>query len=229
MDKVRIIAFDADDTLWVNEPVFTDTKDKFCQLLSKHISQKTIEERLFETELNNLRIFGYGIKGFMLSMIETAIELTKGEIEGDEVQQVIDLGKNMLQHPVEILDGVPEVLDALEGKYELMILTKGDLFDQEGKIARSGLANHFQHIEIVSEKSVSSYQSVLKRHGVSTDEFVMIGNSVKSDILPVLDLGAEAIHIPFHTTWEHEIVPQSELTNKNYHELSHIKEVLDFF
>jgi len=228
MKHYKIVAFDADDTLWVNEPIFTTAQEKFKDLISKYILNQDLEKKLYETEIKNLKIFGYGAKGFTLSMIETAIELTNGEIKGAEIQKIIDYGKEILSHPVNVLDGVKEVLKQLQGKYTLMILTKGDLFDQESKIARSELDKYFDHFEIVSEKNEETYQGILERYGVNSEQFLMIGNSLRSDILPLVHIGCQAIHIPFHTTWQHEVVKDHELENKEYVTLGDVRELPNF-
>lgn len=229
MENVKTIAFDADDTLWVNEPIFTDTRLKFEEILSEYISiNETLEKELYAVESRNLRLFGYGIKGFTLSMIESALELTNYQIHGKDIEKIILLGKEMLEHPVNVLPDVANVLDILENHYQLMIITKGDLWDQENKIARSGLIRFFDKVEIVSEKNPETYAEVLKRNSVETSEFLMVGNSVKSDILPIIELGAKAIHIPFHDTWAHEVVDKSEIKDLPYIEMSKISELPDF-
>lgn len=227
MNKIKTIAFDADDTLWVNEPLFRINEEKFDNLLKNYISYDKITSKLYETEVKNLKHFGYGIKGFIISMMETAIELTNGEIKGCDLKKIIDWGKEQINHPVNVLDDVTDVLESLNTKYKLMIITKGDLFDQESKIARSGLADFFDIIEIVSEKDEKTYSSLLKKHNINPDELLMIGNSLKSDILPLVNIGAKAIHIPFHTTWVHEEVNPKSLDNPKHLTLKKIKSVLD--
>lgn len=228
MDKIKTIAFDADDTLWVNEPIFTNTRLRFEEILSSYISfDNSLEEQLYSVEKRNLQLFGYGIKGFTLSMIESALELTSHEIKGKDIERIIDLGKEMLQHPVEVLPYVDEVLDTLENHFQLMIVTKGDLWDQESKIARSGLIRYFKHVEILSEKNSKSYYELLKRHQIEPEEFLMIGNSLKSDILPVVELGAQAIYIPFHDTWSHEQVDKTEIKDVTFIEMSSISKLPD--
>ena len=225
LEMVRTIAFDADDTLWVNEPIFVRTQDRCLEVLSHYLDAASFQKKLYETEVKNLRLFGYGIKGFVLSMIETVIQLTEGKVEGHDIQQLIDLGKEMLEHPVEVLDGVEETLKALQGHYDLMIITKGDLFDQESKIARSGLSGYFDRIEIVSEKDPATYQSLLDRHQLDPTTFLMVGNSLKSDVLPILDIGASAIHVPFNTTWQHEQVGAHRVNGYTYLELEQISQL----
>jgi putative hydrolase of the HAD superfamily len=217
-----MIAFDADDTLWHNEVLYTNTQDKYKQLLSGYLSTEVIDQKLYETEMRNLGYFGYGIKGFTLSMIETAIELSGGEIRGREIQEIIGFAKEMLQAPVELLPHVEETISHLAASYPLLIITKGDLFDQETKIARSGLANYFSHIEIVSEKNEESYRTLLLKHQLDIHRLLMIGNSLPSDILPIVALGGQAVHIPYHTTWVHETIASPADLARDYFELEHM-------
>lgn len=228
-ETIKIIAFDADDTLWVNQPNYDEIEQKFTQLLSAHLPPLEASRRLFEAESRNMHLFGYGAKAFMLSMIETAIELTDGRITGREIQQIIRLGKEMLSRPIQVFDGVRHVLDSLEEDYVLMVLTKGDLLDQESKIARSDLSRYFQHVEIVSEKKPATYQQILDRYGLQPAEFVMIGNSLRSDILPVLEIGAYAIYIPSADTWQYEQVSEEDVADKHFLRLDSISQVLDHF
>jgi putative hydrolase of the HAD superfamily len=200
------LAFDADDTLWHNETLYAETQEAFRTLLRPFHDDAWIDARLHDTEMRNLRRYGYGIKGFTLSMIETALELTEDRLDGPGVRKVLELGQAMLDKPVEPLPGVAEVLAELAGAYDLMLITKGDLFDQETKLAKSGLGRHFSRVEIVSEKDEATYRALLVRHGLRPGAFTMVGNSVKSDILPVLALGGRAVHIPYHLTWAHEVV-----------------------
>lgn len=202
----QALAFDADDTLWHNETLYAETQAAFRDLLRPFHDDAWIDARLHETEMRNLRRYGYGIKGFTLSMLETALELTEDRLDGAGVRKVLDLGRAMLDQPVEPLPGVAEVLRDLEARFDLMLITKGDLFDQEAKLAKSGLAPHFSKVEIVSEKDEATYAAILQRHGLDPGAFTMVGNSVRSDILPVLALGARAVHIPYHLTWAHEVV-----------------------
>lgn len=229
MKHIEIIAFDADDTLWHNESLFTITQDKYKKLLSKYHSEEWIDQRLFDTETENIQHFGYGVKGFTLSMIETAIELSEGRISGAEITNIIEFAKEMLRSPIELLEGVAETIETLSHTHDLMIITKGDLFDQESKIARSGLAEYFSKIEIVKEKDDEIYQKILNKYGIDKDKFLMVGNALKSDILPVLRIGGAAVHIPYHTTWAREIVAEEELINYKYFQLNHIKELSILF
>jgi len=220
-----LIAFDADDTLWENEIHFEAAKDRFKRLLAPGCDPAWTERELYETEMRNLAHFGYGSKGFTLSMIETALDLTEGEVTGPQIRQILDYGKELLQIPIALLPHVEAVLARLAGTYPLMLLTKGDLFDQEAKIARSGLADHFAYIEIVSEKNEETYAALLQRHDIRPADFCMVGNSLKSDILPVVALGGCAVHVPHYTTWLHERVEPSEAERQQYHQIAHLGEL----
>lgn len=223
--KIDLVALDADDTLWHMESLFHMTHEKFTDLLSAYHTPQWIEKKLFETEMNNLKHFGYGVKGFTLSMIETAIQLTEGRIKGSEIETIIDFGKQMLQAPVKLLKYAENTVKTLAASFPLMLLTKGDLFDQESKIARSGLSRYFDHIEICSHKNTAAYTAILKNQGIPPNRFLMVGNSLKSDILPVLELGGHAVFIPYEYCWEHEkIESPQELPEKypNFHQLEHI-------
>jgi len=204
---IETIAFDGDDTLWHNETLFSITQSRFAQLLEPYGDFADLPQSLVATERRNLLVFGYGIKGFILSMIETAIEVTSGQVQAGDIQAIIDAGKAMRDHPVELLDGVREVVEALAGgSQRLMVITKGDLFDQESKLAGSGLAELFDVIEIVSEKDPSTYRRILDRHDVDPAAFLMVGNSLRSDVLPVVEVGGRAVHVPYEVTWALERV-----------------------
>jgi putative hydrolase of the HAD superfamily len=209
--SVAVVGLDGDDTLWHSEQLFVETQERFTQLLADHvdIAPDALEERLVAIERQNVGTFGYGVKGFTLSLIETALDVTGGALPGSAVQEILELGKVLLDHPVTLLDGVFEAVDALTDRYRVALITKGDLLHQESKVARSGLADLLWQIEIVSEKDEATYRRVLERHAVAPAGFVMVGNSVRSDVLPVLELGGRAVHIPYHVTWaleqaEHE-------------------------
>ena len=206
MHDLHTVAFDGDDTLWHHETLYQFTHERFRELISRHLPDADVDGRLNATEVRNLEIFGYGVKGFTLSMIETAIDLTAGAIPAEDIAELIDWGKEMLVHPVELLDGAEATLEALADRYRLMLITKGDLFDQESKIARSGLADRFQHIEIVSVKDQQTYRRCLAKHGLSPQGFLMVGNSMRSDVMPVLAMGGQAVHVPYEVTWMHEQV-----------------------
>jgi putative hydrolase of the HAD superfamily len=200
---IEVVALDGDDTLWHSEHLFVDTQDRFRSLVRPHVDvdDAVLDERLLEVERRNLPLFGYGVKAFTLSLVETAIEVTEGRIPGRDLQAVLDLGKVLMDHPVELLDGVLEAVDALTDRYRVMVITKGDLLHQETKVARSGLAEHLWRVEIVSEKDEATYQRILDRHRIDPATFVMVGNSVRSDVLPVLAVGGRAIHVPYSVTW----------------------------
>ncbi|NNF18197.1 MAG: HAD family hydrolase [Flavobacteriaceae bacterium] len=211
--KIKVIGFDADDTLWVNETYFRKTEEEFARLLDHYETPNKIDQELFKMEMRNLDIYGYGIKGFVLSMIESALELSNQNVSQATIAKILDLGKKMISHPVELIDGVPEVLEKLKDNYRLIVLTKGDLLDQERKLERSGLSAYFHHVEVLSDKKEVNYQHLLEHLEIPIEEFLMIGNSLKSDVIPILNLGGKAVHVPFHTTWAHEEVPVEEQTN----------------
>jgi putative hydrolase of the HAD superfamily len=222
---ITVVGLDGDDTLWHNETRFQLTQAELRELLRRHVPDADVERHLAETEMKNLGIYGYGVKAFTLSMIETAIELTQGKIPAGDLEVILGWGKRMLMEPTELLPGVEEALRELSLRYELLLITKGDLFDQESKLARSGLAELFLGVEILSEKNVESYRGVLKRRGIKADEFVMAGNSLRSDVLPVLQLGARAVHIPYHVTWHHEEVPEESLPRQGWVRIESIAEL----
>ncbi len=222
--NIRVIAFDADDTLWENEHYFRKTEDEFCRLLSGFLSKSEIQREFYQTELVNLPLYGYGIKGFILSLVETAIRITNNTHDCRIVQEVIALGKKMLNEPVILIDGVEEVLSTLKDKYRLIVATKGDLLDQERKLKKSGLLHYFHHIEIMTEKDDNSYRKLIRHLDIQAHELLMIGNSLKSDVLPVLNIGGHAIHIPFEVTCIHEQVKE-HVDHINFQSLLHIREV----
>jgi putative hydrolase of the HAD superfamily len=221
----KVIAFDADDTLFVNEPYFQETEEKFCALMSDYLSSQGLSQELFKTEIANLDLYGYGIKGYILSMIEAAMRISNNTISLEVIEKIIALGKELLQKPIELLDGVEDTLKALQGKYKLVVATKGDLKDQQRKLHDSGLGAYFHHIEVMADKQELNYQKLLRRLEIEPSEFFMIGNSLKSDVLPVLAIGGHAVHIPFHTTWEHEKISH-KVEHPNFRTLVKISEVL---
>ena len=202
--NLKVIAFDADDTLWVNEPYFQEIEQKFCEMMEVYHPRHTVSRELLATEIKNLEHYGYGIKSFILSMIEAAIDISGRTIGLEVVEKIIKYGKEMLHKPIELLDGVEHVLQQLNGQYRLVLATKGDLLDQERKLIKSGLEKYFHHIEILTDKKEGNYRKLIGHLDIRPSEFLMIGNSLKSDVLPVLDLGGFACHIPYHTTWAHE-------------------------
>lgn len=227
MTNIKVIAFDADDTLWVNEPYFREAEDKFCALLEDYLPLHSTANALFKTEIANLPLYGYGIKGFMLSMVETILEVTQGTASLAMIAKAIEFGKEQLNKPIELLEGVEQVLTALKGEYRLVVATKGDLLDQERKLQKSGLESYFHHIEIMSEKHERDYLKLLKHLDCKPENFLMIGNSLKSDVLPVLAIGAHAVHVPFHTTWAHEVV-EHHVEHNNFKSAENITEILIF-
>ncbi len=260
--KFDLIAFDADDTLWHNEPLYEQAQEKLKKLLSSYVDGQTVERRLFEKETANIVYYGYGIKSFTLSMIETAIELTEGRITGAEIQKIIGLAKEMLTSEVQLVEHAEETIRELAKSYQLMVITKGDLLDQESKLSHSGiggyvttqaviaseakqspsrkeeiassqktllamtraeqLRGYFRYVEVVSEKAHTTYQALLAKYGIEPQRFLMVGNSLKSDILPVLALGGHAVYIPYHVTWAHEMIDHQRMEHDGYYELEHL-------
>jgi putative hydrolase of the HAD superfamily len=225
--KIKVIAFDADDTLWNNEHYFQETEKKFCELLEDFLPQHTVSRELLQTEINNISLYGYGIKAFILSMIETAIRITDRNIKAETIERIIGFGQELLEKPVLLIDGVEGVLKLLKPKYRLVMATKGDLLDQERKLKKSGLIDYFHHIEIMSEKKESDYKKLLRHLDIQPGELMMIGNSIKSDILPVLNIGGHGIHIPYHITWAHEHV-ETVIDHVNFRQVDRIKDILEF-
>ncbi len=220
-----VIGFDADDTLWHNENIFEKTHERYRALLAQYHDAATVDRTLFATEMRNLELYGYGVKGFTLSAIETAIELTAGKIRADEIRHLIALGQEMLAHPVELLDGVVETLSGLASSHRLLVITKGDLRDQERKLAKSGLVGHFERVEILSEKDAATYAAIFRRHAIDPARFLMVGNSLKSDILPVLELGGAGAHVPYHLTWAAERVEQAPQAEGRFFRLKNLREL----
>ncbi|KAA1246359.1 HAD family hydrolase [Aquimarina sp. RZ0] len=225
LSNIKAIAFDADDTLWVNETFFRKAEEEFCELVSDYLPKEEANALLFEVEMQNLKLYGYGIKPFTLSLIEAAIKVSKGSMDIALIEKLIDKGKQMLHEPVELLEGIEETLEYLSKKYRLVMATKGDLLDQERKLIKSGLEKYFHHIEIVSDKTEKQYHKLIKHLDIKEDEFLMVGNSLKSDVLPVLNIGAHAFHIPFHTTWVHETITK-EISHPNFRSFTKAIELL---
>jgi putative hydrolase of the HAD superfamily len=222
---LKAIAFDADDTLWINEPYFQETEHQFCALLEDYLPHHTISQELFKTEMQNLALYGYGIKGFMLSMMETAIRISNNTVSPAIMEKIIQFGKDLLGRPIELLDGVEEALHALKSKYRIVVATKGDLLDQERKLKKSGLESYFHHIEIMSDKQESDYRKLIRHLDIRPEEFLMVGNSLKSDVMPVLAIGGHGIHVPYHTTWAHE-KSEHVIEHANFRQVQSIKEIL---
>jgi putative hydrolase of the HAD superfamily len=224
--NIKVIGFDADDTLWVNETYFREAELEFAKLLSPYETANKIDQELFRKEIENLPLYGYGIKGFVLSMVEMALEISNNNVSNSTIQKILDLGKDMLTKNVELLLGVEEVLRTLSNDFRLIVVTKGDLLDQERKLEKSGLLDYFHHIEILSDKKEANYSKLLNHLDIKPSEFLMIGNSLKSDILPLINIKAKAIHIPFHTTWMHEQVAENETQNKSYKTVDSLLEII---
>jgi putative hydrolase of the HAD superfamily len=222
---IRVLGFDGDDTLWHSETHFDVTQTAFRDLLRRHVPDADIDRRLAEMEMKNLSVYGYGVKSFTLSMLETAIELTKARIPASDLEVILGWGKKMLLEPTKLLDGVEATLRDLSQRYDLLLITKGDLFDQESKLARSGLGELFLGVDVVSEKDKETYRRIFERRAIPPQEFVMVGNSLRSDVVPVVELGARAVHIPYHVTWHHEHVPEESLPKSGWHRLESITEL----
>jgi len=225
-NTIKVIGFDADDTLWINEPFYQEVEKEFCQIMKPYLTEKETSEELFKTEMQNLEIYGYGAKGFLLAMIETALRTTEGKITSAEINRILEIGKSLLTMPIQLLNGVENVLQKLQGVYKLILVTKGDLLDQERKLMKSGLIDYFHHIEIMSDKHENNYKKLLAHLDIQPEEFLMVGNSIKSDILPVINIGAKAVHIPFEVTWQHESnhsIPDTE----TFISVSEISEILN--
>ncbi len=225
VEGIKVIGFDADDTLWVNEPYYREAENQFVDLVAAYGVNGNIAGALFETEIANLELYGYGIKAFILSLVECAIELTDGGLTAQTVSRIIGIGKSMLERPIELLDDVKYVLQRLAPHYKLIVATKGDLLDQERKMRKSSISKYFHHIEVMSDKRKLNYEQLLKHLDIVPEEFLMIGNSLRSDIIPPLELGAWGIYVPFHTTWAHEEV-EGEPDSDRYFQVKQLRDVL---
>ena len=213
-EKIKVIGFDADDTLWINEPYYREVEEAFERLMQPYNTGKDITSELYRTEMKNLELYGYGIKSFMLSLVQCAIELTGGKVSAGTIGEILELGRNMLKRPIELLEDVKTVIEELSKRYKLIVATKGDLLDQERKMKKSSIASFFHHIEIMSDKKEQNYILLLRHLDIDPCEFLMIGNSLKSDIIPPLNLGSYAIHVPYHTTWLHEHVEEDPVNSR---------------
>ena len=223
---IKAIGFDADDTLWINEPYFQEIEQRFCLLLEDFLEPHEISKELFKTEISNIELYGYGVKAFILSMLETAARLTGNSFNAKIASAIIGFGKEMLSKEVELIDGTAHILNLLKDKYRLVVATKGDLLDQERKLRKSGLESYFHHVEIMSEKGSQDYSKLIHHLDILPEEFVMVGNSLKSDIIPVIEIGGYGIHIPFHTTWAHEKV-DIEVKSPRFRHANSIYEVAE--
>ena len=228
-ENIKVIAFDADDTLWVNETYFREAEHEFAKLLAKYETENKIDQELFAIEIKNLSYYGYGIKGFVLSMVECALELSNYQLNPIIIQRILNIGKEMLEKPIELLPHIETVLKALQPKYRLIVATKGDLLDQERKLEKSNLLQYFHHIEVMSDKKEKDYMRLLNHLDITPSEFLMIGNSLRSDVLPLINIGANAVHVPFHTTWQHEEVAEKEHSKTAYKTVGSCKEILSLF
>ena len=226
---IKVIGFDADDTLWVNETYFREAEMEIQKLLSVYETPNQIDQELFKVEIRNLPIYGYGVKAFTLSMVEVALELSNYKVPNKTIEAILNIGKSMLEKPVELLDGVEDVLKKLSQNYRLILATKGDLLDQERKLAKSGLTDYFHYIEVLSEKKEANYSRLLNHLNIRPSEFLMIGNSLKSDVLPLLNIKSNAIHVPFHTTWAYEEVTENEINGKTYKTIQSLRDIVELF
>jgi len=229
LENIRTIAFDADDTLWENEILFRNAEKTYCEVLAKFQSKENILSSLLLTELRNMELYGYGIKAFVLSLIENALLISDKKITASQTSLIINIGKNMLENKVILLEGVKETLHALSGRFKLIMATKGDLLDQERKLKKSGLLKFFSHVEIMTEKHEENYQRLLKDTDTTANHFLMVGNSVKSDIIPVLNLGGYAAYIPYKSTWALEYSDSSKIENDRFFQLGNMKEIPKLF
>ena len=225
--KIKYIAFDADDTLWDNEPFYRDLEHLFNELMADHMSAEESSAELFKTEVENLPLYGFGAKAYTLSILETSLRLTNDEIPVSSLKRLLEKGKALTDTPLILLDHVENTLKKLSKNYTLILATKGDLLDQERKLKKSGLEKYFHHIEVMSDKQLSDYEKLFKRLRIDASEFLMIGNSMRSDIIPVVDLGAYGIHIPYHTTWAHETIDAVELPKERFMEIDSISKIID--
>jgi len=225
--NIKVIAFDADDTLWENEPYFEEIEKKFCVLMEDFLSHQSISQEVFRIQIGNLPLYGYGIKAYILSLIETAIEISGKNLPIEIIEKILQYGKELLSKPIVLIDGIEETLKQLHEKYKLIVVTKGDLLDQHRKLHKSGLGPFFHHIEVLSEKAEEDYRKLLKRLEIQPEEFYMVGNSLKSDILPVLNIGGHATHIPFRTTWAHERI-DFEIKHPNFSTAEKVSDILQW-
>jgi putative hydrolase of the HAD superfamily len=218
---LEIIAFDADDTLWHNERLYSEAQTKLAELLSRY-NFEDVEEQLYARELKNIPIYGYGIKSFTLSMIELSIELTEGAINAADIAEIIGIAKGMLTAEVDLFEHAESTVKELARDYDLMVITKGDLLDQESKLKRSGIGTYFRCVEIVSEKSGEVYSSILKKYNVKPENFLMVGNSLRSDVAPVAQIGGHAVYVPYHLTWAHENLSDEHVDPSTYHRIENL-------
>ncbi|MEL7589512.1 MAG: HAD family hydrolase [Prolixibacteraceae bacterium] len=227
--NIEVIAFDADDTLWENENFFRDAEHEFCEVMAEFVPVNETIEALYRIEMQNMELYGYGIKAFVLSLVETSLVVSQRSVRPEQTEAIIEIGKRMLQKDVILLDGVVDLLEKLYGRYKLVVASKGDLLDQERKLKKSGLLKYFHHIEIMTHKREENYRELLEHLEIRSDKFLMVGNSLRSDVLPVIKLGGYAAHIPYYTTWEHEQMDPDEINSTRFFELKQIHDVLTLF
>lgn len=227
MEKgIEVIGFDADDTLWINEPFYLETENEFCRLLAEYReSSREISAELYKTETANMGLYGYGIKAFTLSLVETSLRISDNKVPQVIIEKIITLGKAQLNKPLVLLDNVKSVLEHLSKNYRLIVVTKGDLLDQERKLRESSLEKYFHHIEIMSDKKESDYRKLLNHLDIEPRQFMMVGNSLRSDIIPVLNIGGYAVYVPFHTTWEHEAADENSIKSARFRKIEKISQV----
>lgn len=223
--QIRYIAFDADDTLWDNEPHYRTLEHLFCQIMEAYLPAEESSMELFKTEVANIPLYGYGAKAYTLSIMETALRLSGDRLPASELRRILEAGKELADSPIRLLDHVESVLRNLSAKYPLIVATKGDLLDQERKLQKSGLALFFHHIEIMSNKTPDDYRKLLRHLDIAAENFLMVGNSIKSDIIPVIELGGYAVHIPYHTTWLHEKTDHVDFPAQRFMTLNSIRDI----
>ena len=226
MNNIRVIAFDADDTLWENQPHFSQTISEFTKLLKVYCPEEISDKAIHEAQVKNLPVYGFGARSLTLSMLQTACQLSNHQIDALSIEKIIKLGRKLLTMPVKLIDSAEEIVKQLKEKYRLILITKGDLVEQERKLRDSGLSKYFHHIEILSDKKIDDYRHLFDRLNVKPEEFVMIGNSLKSDIIPVLELNAKAIYIPYHSTWEHENVDNYNQKHENLTQIEKLSDLI---
>ena len=225
---IKTIAFDADDTLWHNEPLYDQARTEFCRILTAYQPVETLESRLSEIEIDNIQIYGYGIKSFILSMVEAAVDLSSGKVTGSEIHGILAISRQILSAEVPLFDHAKAVLEELHSDYDLILITKGDLFEQIRKVERSGLAAYFRLIEVVEDKTEKSYRTLLQKNNIDPAKFLMVGNSIRSDILPVLNIGGQAVYIPYATTWVHERVADLDLDQHKFAEINNLSQLPEY-
>jgi len=232
MRNIKVIGFDADDTLWENETYYHEAEKLLCELLKDYTSAENISSELLRIEINNMNIYGYGVKAFTLSMIETALIISKNQISQKTIAEILGIGKELLKKPILLLDNVEKILKQLKGNYKLIVATKGDLLDQQRKLDISGLTDYFDHIEIMNDKNETEYKKLLDKLNIKVEEFLMVGNSLKSDILPIVAIGAKAIHVPFYVTWKHETITSEfnieHIVINNFNELPNVLNLCEY-